>query len=257
MARALPRAFVSDGERSRYRRRRHGAPAGDLPGRRFVVYSQNHDQVGNRMLGERLSQLVGLEAAKLAAGAVLVAPYVPLLFMGEEQATAAPFQYFTSHTDPDLAEAVRAGRAAEFAGFAWHGETPDPQDEATFARSRLDWSEREREPHRQVLALYRELLRLRRDLGPLARLDRERAETARSDRPPVVWLRRWDAGDQVLACLHFGDRDTELDIPFDGAWNVVLDSAEERFGGPGRGRLGERLAVRAHSLVLMTEGAAA
>ena len=257
MARALTHAFVYDGDRSRFRRRRHGAPAGDLPGRRFVVYSQNHDQVGNRMLGERLAELVGLEGAKLAAGTVLVAPYVPLLFMGEEHAASSRFQYFTSHTDPALVEAVRAGRAEEFAGFAWQGEPPDPQDAATFERSRVDWAERDRDPHARVLELYRELLRLRRELGPLTRLDRERTEAARSDRPPVVWLRRWDDHEQVLACLHFGDRDAELDVPFVGAWNVVLDSADARFGGPGAGALTERLAVRARSLVLMTEAEAA
>jgi maltooligosyltrehalose trehalohydrolase len=251
MARALAHAFVYDGGHSRYRDRRHGDSAAGLPGRRFVVYAQNHDQVGNRMLGERLAQSAGLEAAKLAAGTVLLAPYVPLLFMGEEHAAGSPFQYFTSHSDPELAEAVRAGRAAEFAGFRWQGEPPDPQDPATFERSRIDWAERDRDPHRQVLALHRELLRLRRELGPLRRLDRERVEVARADAPPVVWLRRWDDQEQVLACLHYGEADAELDIPFAGAWGV--DSADARFGGPGGGALGARLAVRARSFVLMTE----
>src|SRR5581483_3335682 len=164
--------YVYDGAHSRYRGRRHGESAAGLPGRRFVVYAQNHDQVGNRMLGERLGQLAGLEAAKLALGSVLMAPFVPLLFMGEEQAASTPFQYFTSHTDPELGEAVRRGRAAEFAGFGWNAETPDPQDESTFARSRLDWEERGRPPHSQVLDLCRELLSLRRALPPLRRLDR-------------------------------------------------------------------------------------
>jgi maltooligosyltrehalose trehalohydrolase len=253
MARALAHAFVYDGGHSRYRDRRHGDSAAGLPGRRFVVYAQNHDQVGNRMLGERLAQSAGLEAAKLAAGTVLLAPYVPLLFMGEEHAAGSPFHYFTSHSDPELAEAVRAGRAAEFAGFRWQGEPPDPQDPATFERSRIDWAERDRDPHRQVLALHRELLRLRRELGPLRRLDRERVEVARADAPPVVWLRRWDDQEQVLACLHYGEADAELDIPFAGAWGVALDSADARFGGPGGGALGARLAVRARSFVLMTE----
>ena len=106
--------------------------------KQFVVCSQNHDQVGNRMLGDRLSATLSFEQQKLAAGAVLLSPFIPLLFMGEEYGETAPFQYFVSHSDPALIEAVRQGRREEFAAFAWQGEVPDPQDEATFRRSRLN-----------------------------------------------------------------------------------------------------------------------
>ena len=106
----------------------------------MVVFSQNHDQVGNRMLGERSSAYLTFEEQKLAAGAVLLSPFLPLLFMGEEYGEVAPFLYFIEHSDAGLIEAVRNGRKEEFASFAWQGEPPDPQSPATFDRCKLDWS---------------------------------------------------------------------------------------------------------------------
>src|SRR6185312_10618135 len=151
-----------------------------------VVFGQNHDQVGNRMLGERLAHVAGLEAAKLMAGAIVLAPRLPLLFMGEEYAEDAPFQFFTSHAGAELAEAVRRGRAEEFRSFRWAGEPPDPQAEQTFRRSALRWESRTEGSHAQVLDLYRELLRLRRERAPLRDLDPDRVEVARTDDPPVI-----------------------------------------------------------------------
>ena len=177
---ALTEAFVLSGGYSTFRRRRHGAPAIDLPPDRFVVGTQNHDQVGNRGLGERLAALVPFEAVKLAAGIVLLSPFVPLVFMGEEYGETAPFLYFTSHTDADLAEAVRRGRRAEFSLSESATEVPDPQSEGTFQRSRIHFEQRLAPPHRHVWDLYRDLLRFRTDhlrsrqagpgrgIGPLA-----------------------------------------------------------------------------------------
>ena len=138
LAKAFREGFVYAGDYSAYRRRRHGHSSRHMPAQQFVVFAQNHDQVGNRMFGERLSQLVSLEALKLAASAVLLSPFIPLLFMGEEYGEVAPFQYFISHLDPQLVDAVRRGRREEFAAFAWQGEPPDPQDIATFQRAKLD-----------------------------------------------------------------------------------------------------------------------
>ncbi|HEY7530674.1 MAG TPA: malto-oligosyltrehalose trehalohydrolase, partial [Gemmatimonadota bacterium] len=163
VARALASRFVYAGQRSAYRGRRHGAPAADVPADRFVVAAQNHDQVGNRARGERLSCLVDADRLRLAAALLLLSPYVPLLFQGEEYGETNPFLYFTSHGDPALVEAVREGRRREFASFAWAGEVPDPQAEETFARSRIDPSRAGRPPHAGLLALHRELLRLRRE----------------------------------------------------------------------------------------------
>jgi len=249
LAKAFREPFVLDGVRSSYRGRTHGASARGLPPSRFVVCSQNHDQVGNRARGDRLVAQAGIEAAKLAAGAVLISPYLPLLFMGEEHGEEAPFPYFTSHTDPDLAEAVRRGRAAEFAAFRWQGEPPDPQAEETYASARLDWDARSEGRHAGVLAWYRELLRMRRAA-------RESLETVRSDEPPVVWVRRVAEGHEWIACLHLGEADRELEIPFARAGlRVALDSADARFAGPGAGWLaGGRLHVRPTSFVLLEVG---
>jgi len=253
LAKAYREPFVMDGVRSSYRGRRHGAPARGLPARRFVVCSQNHDQVGNRARGDRLAAQAGIERAKLAAGAVLVSPYLPLLFMGEEHGEQAPFPYFTSHQDPGLAEAVRRGRSEEFAAFRWQGEPPDPQSEKTFAGARLHWDARSQAPHAGVLAWYRELLRLRRELPALDHGDPGGLETARSDDPPAVWVRQAAGPQEAIACLHFGEADCELEIPFaPPGLRVALDSADARFGGPGAGALaGGRLQVRATSFVLL------
>ena len=233
-ARAYRNGFAYTGQRSRYRGRRHGARAAGIHGSRFVVFGQNHDQVGNRMMGDRLAQTAGFEAAKLMAGAVLLSPQVPLLFMGEEHADDAPFPYFTSHAGAELIEAVRRGRAEEFRSFRWAGEPPDPQAEETFASAVLHWDSRNEAGHGQMLALYRELLRLRRDLAPLRDLDPDRVEVARMDDPAVVWMLRGDpAGDTVLVCLHFGHEPRLLDVPFAGERTALIDSADARFGGPG------------------------
>ena len=128
LAKAFREGFVYAGEYSAYRRRRHGNSSRHMPAQQFVVFAENHDQVGNRLFGERLGQLLSLEALKLAASAVILSPFIPLLFMGEEYGEVAPFQYFISHLDAQLVDAVRRGRREEFAAFAWQGEPPDPQE---------------------------------------------------------------------------------------------------------------------------------
>jgi maltooligosyltrehalose trehalohydrolase len=179
LAKALREGFVYDGGRySVYRERHFGRPATDLGGERFVCFTQNHDQVGNRARGERLAHLVSLGRAKIAAAVLLLSPFVPMLFQGEEWAASAPFQYFTGHEEPELARAVTEGRKREFAAFGWSAdEVPDPQTLSTFARSKLDWSERDREPHRGMLEWYRALIALRRSIPALSggRMDQVQA----------------------------------------------------------------------------------
>jgi len=162
VATALRNVFVFDGQYSAFRDRSHGRPVGDLPATRFVGFLQNHDQVGNRALGDRIGHLVPPEAQMAGAALVLLGPFVPLLFAGEEWAASAPFQYFTAHGDEALGAAVREGRRREFPGFLRDGiEVPDPQDPATFERSRLLWAERATEPHTSMLAWYRRLIAFR------------------------------------------------------------------------------------------------
>jgi maltooligosyltrehalose trehalohydrolase len=170
LAAALERVFVYDGRHSAHRGRRHGRPTTGLPAWQFLGYLQDHDQVGNRATGERSSVLMSAGRLRVAAALVLLAPFVPMLFMGEEWGATTPFQYFTDHPDPDLGRAVSEGRRSEFSAFGWQPEdVPDPQDARTFARSRLEWSDLSRPPHTDLLDWHRRLLALRRshpDLGP-------------------------------------------------------------------------------------------
>jgi maltooligosyltrehalose trehalohydrolase len=165
LAKVLRTPFFHDGTYSSFRGRRHGREVDEqtVPGWRFVASLQTHDQVGNRAQGDRLSMLV--EPGLLACGAtiLLTSPYTPMLFMGEEWGASTPWQFFTDHTNPEIAQATRDGRRAEFGSHGWdENEVPDPQDPETFRRSRLSWAERDQEPHNRVLAWYRDLIALRR-----------------------------------------------------------------------------------------------
>ncbi len=169
LAEAYRHGFVQRGRWSDGRGRRHGRPLpSDVAPHQLVVFNQNHDQVGNRQEGERLDAHLTAGQRRLAAAATLLSPFTPLLFMGEEYGETAPFPYFVDHGDPELLEAVRQGRAAEFEGFEWEGETPDPAAEATFASAQLDPELRALPAHRELEALYFELLTLRRQWPVLA-----------------------------------------------------------------------------------------
>jgi maltooligosyltrehalose trehalohydrolase len=188
LATALRRAYVYAGEFAPHRRRPHGRPH-SLSGHRFLAYSQNHDQVGNRARGERLSMLVSPPRLKMAAALTLCSPFVPMLFMGEEWAASTPFLFFSSHTDPALAQATTEGRIHEFEDFGWSPEeVPDPQDPASFECSKLRWEERSEPAHAEMLEWYRELIRLRRSTPELGdgRLDRVAVEVS----GPRLVLRR-------------------------------------------------------------------
>ena len=163
LAKALGQNFVYDGIYSPYRRRMHGRPTGDLSQHRFLGYIQTHDQVGNRAVGDRISHIAGMERAKIAAAVYLLAPFVPMLFQGEEWAARSPFLYFADHGDPGLARLVSRGRKHEFSAFGWSPDSiPDPEKPETYERSKLDWDELRERPHAAVLEWYRALIRLRR-----------------------------------------------------------------------------------------------
>jgi maltooligosyltrehalose trehalohydrolase len=234
LAKAFTDGFIYTGEYSLYRQRCRGSASRDLAASRFLVFAQNHDQVGNRLYGERLSQLVSFDALKLAAGAVLLSPFLPLLFMGEEYGETAPFQYFVSHGDPELIEAVRRGRQEEFAGFEWEGDPPDPQAEETFQRSRLNRELRHEGKHRVLYEFYRELIRWRREHPALAHLDKVNLEAVSFEPHQVLLVRRWAGEDQICTILHFGGSPVSLKLPLPaGSWRKVLDSGEERWYGAG------------------------
>jgi maltooligosyltrehalose trehalohydrolase len=169
LAKALRQAWVYDGVWSPHRRRHHGQRPTGLVGHQFVVSIQNHDQVGNRATGARLSALTSEGRLRVAAALLLCGPFTPLLFQGEEWGASSPFLYFTDHRDPALGRAVSAGRRNEFSGFGWDPQdVPDPQAPGTFSASKLDWSEVDRPPHAALLAWYQRLLQLRRRLPDLS-----------------------------------------------------------------------------------------
>ncbi|MDA8149315.1 MAG: malto-oligosyltrehalose trehalohydrolase [Actinomycetota bacterium] len=241
VARAMDQGFVYQGTHSVYRGRRHGAPSGGLDPERFVVFAQNHDQIGNRPRGDRLASLVTYDRLRLVAAAVLLAPGVPLLFMGEEYGETAPFPYFVDHRDPRLLDAVRRGRLAEMGPLPSGDEPPDPGDVSTFRSAVLVPGRHEDEPNRKLRALHRRLIGLRRSEPALActRRDQARADAHGS----VVTLTRRVADSAVIVWLNFADEAVEValpvppravrSVPYEPAWRVLLDSADPTIGGSG------------------------
>jgi len=240
VVKAFREGFVYSGQFSSYRARRHGNPSLGLPPHRWVVFAQNHDQVGNRIEGDRLSKLLSMEALKLAAGAVLLSPFIPLVFMGEEYGETAPFPYFVSHSDPGLVEAVRRGRKEEFARFQWSSDPPDPQDEKTFLSAKIDY-DLARTGHHQVLyEFYRELIRLRKRLPALACATRERMEICEFDQERTLFVRHWHDVEETVTIFHFSHTPHDLSFPMSsGTWIKEMDSAEPRWDGPGSAILSE------------------
>lgn len=219
LARVMTTGYLYTGQPSTYRKRKYGLKPKTRDGAQFVISMQNHDQVGNRLMGDRIAAMLPFEKARLAAAAMILAPFVPMLFMGEEYGERAPFQYFTSHSDPDLIEAVRKGRREEFDDFIWAGEPPDPHDEETFRRSKLQWSLRNEEQHASMWTFYQRLLRLRRETRALRTLDLDAVVTHADDARRVLLLKRSD----VLLAFNFSDEEQRINIPFGGGpWKALL-----------------------------------
>lgn len=233
LAKAYRESYVYSGQYSCYRARRHGNSAVGRPGSQFVVCIQNHDQIGNRMLGERLSQLTSFEGLKLAAAALLLAPMLPLLFMGEEYGEVAPFLYFVSHGDPDLVEAVRQGRRREFSAFAWQGEPPDPQAEETFLRSKLNWDLKKAGHHQVLWKWYQALIQLRKTQPALQHLERDGVEVELFSNSGLA-LHRRQGSQALLALFNFSpDQPVTYTQWPSGTWEKLLDSHETQWLGKG------------------------
>ncbi len=214
LARVMNDGYLFIGQHSPYRGRKYGLKPATRDGAQFVVCAQNHDQVGNRMAGERLAALVPRQKLRLAAAAVVLSPFVPMLFMGEEYGETAPFQYFTSHGDADLIEAVRRGRREEFEEFEWEGEPPDPHDEATFLRSKLQWERQDT----TLRDLYRHLLRLRRENPALRALDLDAVETEADDELGILVVRRHG----VTIVFNFSDEPRVVEERTVPAWDFAI-----------------------------------
>jgi maltooligosyltrehalose trehalohydrolase len=234
LAQSLQNGYMFTGQYSRHRERMHGRWPGIRDGRRFVVCSQNHDQVGNRATGDRLTATLDFEQLKLAAGVTILSPFLPMLFQGEEYAEPNPFQYFVSHGDPDLVKAVQEGRRREFEAFNWQAEVPDPQAEATFSHSRLNHQLKETEPHRSMFAWYQELLRVRREIPALSMLDLARQDVKSVPGTAVLVMRRNHGTGECLVLINFGasPESITLNLP-EKNWTLALNSLESRWDGPG------------------------
>lgn len=233
LAKAYKDAYVYDGQYSPHRKKTFGAKADKNHGQQFIVFSQNHDQVGNRMSGERTSTLVSFEMQKLMAAAVMVSPYLPMLFMGEEYTETNPFLYFVSHTDAELAEAVRQGRRAEFAAFHSQGEAPDPVAEETFNKSKLQWELLEKKPHKTMFNFYQALIKLRKENVVLKDLNRKQLSVEANQENQTLLLRRWKDEQHIVCLMNFSKEPKQIDIPHNNdQLKKIFDSASPKWNGP-------------------------
>lgn len=232
LRKSLKSSYVYTGEYSKHRKRHFGASSDLNPYSQFVAFVQNHDQVGNRMLGDRLASQVSFEALKLAAGAYLLSPHIPMLFMGEEYGEKTPFQYFVSHTDAALVEAVREGRRKEFSYFGWEGEIPDPQSEDTFRKCVLSWEHESDADAAVLLGCYRWLIRFRKSREAMRGVDR----TSLALYPPnnnVICFERKFEDDRVLVTLNFSKGREVFSSPSHPRLKKIFDSSSRHWNGPG------------------------
>jgi maltooligosyltrehalose trehalohydrolase len=226
LAKAYTDGFVLSGEYVAFRKRKFGASSAGIPGNRFVAFIDNHDQAGNRPMGERLSMLVDFRRLKLAAAALLLSPYIPLLFMGEEYGETNPFFFFSSFEDPQLVEAVRKGRKEQLQRYHYDEELSDPQDEATFQKSKLNWALRKEGVHRVLLAWYRRLIELRTTKEELKNFQKNDTHVYTIGQSGFVLHRQWEGGMQhTLVLFNLSEENLAYSLPpFSGTWNLILDS---------------------------------
>lgn len=231
LAKVFREGWALTGQYSVHRRRRHGAPWPECDPGRLVVFAQNHDQVGNRLHGERLSTLLSFGALKLALGCVLLSPFVPMLFMGEEYGEVAPFLYFVSHGDDELVASVRSGRRNKLQSFSLAEDMPDPQAEPSFQRSKLDWTLRSQGKHRVLLSYVQQVLRLRKEHQTLPSNDGAiQSGTIVSECQSLLAVTRSRGSCNSLVVMNFGGErvDRVLSVAF-GRWRKVLDSADSQW----------------------------
>jgi maltooligosyltrehalose trehalohydrolase len=203
------------------------------PGQRFVVFTQNHDQTGNRMMGDRLSSLLCFESLKLLAGALFASPFIPMLFMGEEYAEDSPFQYFISHGDEELVSLVREGRKNEFREFMKDSEPPDPASEDTFKRSKLKWDYLEVVSKQRMLAYYKKLIALRKGQPLLRPGKRDHIHAFEvADKDAIVLVHK-NGNERLIVMMNFSENNVTIEIPALNAIaaDVLVYSAHKQWGG--------------------------
>lgn len=233
LVKAIKEGFVYSWEYSKYRKRYHGSSSADIPASRFVVFSQNHDQIGNRMKGERLTALVSFAALKVSAGSVLLSSNIPLLFMGEEFGEDAPFLYFVSFHDAQLIEAVREGRKREFASFEWPGEPDDPFNRNSFLKSKLQWNKLGEEKRGALLDFYKRLIQIRND-NPAVRLtDKETLKITFNEKDKILSMVREYEQVGIFIIVNFNKETAIVLSEIEGDWHKILDSSDTKWLGPG------------------------
>ncbi|HAC64260.1 MAG TPA: malto-oligosyltrehalose trehalohydrolase [Cyanothece sp. UBA12306] len=256
LGKAFRDSFAYTWDYSPHRQRYHGNSVSDCSPDQFVVYAQNHDQIGNRMLGERLSNIVSFDALKLAAGAVILSPFIPLLFMGEEYGEESPFLYFISHNDANLVEAVREGRKEEFKSFKWQGEPPDIYDVETFKKCQLKWSQREQGKYQVLLRFHQQLLEMRRQITALKSLNQKNLSEKTWEKEKLLSTHRWSQDSEVFLIMNFNQESITVNLkPPEGDWKKSLDSNDSQWLGQGSNlpqsfNKEEKLAIPATSLVV-------
>ncbi len=227
LTKAFREGFVLTGQYSNFWLCRHGGSSLNVPVEKFVVFSQNHDHIGNRPQGERSTQLMNFEQLKLTAGLVLLSPFIPLLFMGEEYAETAPFLYFTSHNSPVLQQAVWEGRKSELKSFFGVDETPDPQSENSFLKSKLDGSLKNRQPHQNLYQFYKKLIQLRKTMPCLIELNKKNYHVESSPKHKILFLHRWHDKNELFIIFNFKDQENNiLNGLARGNWRKILDSSQ-------------------------------
>ncbi|RDV14841.1 malto-oligosyltrehalose trehalohydrolase [Pontibacter diazotrophicus] len=227
-AKAVTEGFVHSGEYVKFRKKTFGTSSAAIPGNHFVAFAQNHDIVGNRPEGERLSVLVDFGKLKIAAAAVLLSSYIPMLFMGEEYGEETPFLYFVSHSDKGLIKAVQEGRKKEFADYKVNGALTDPQDEETFQRSKLEWGKRNQGKHQKLLKWHQTLIQLRRNHAVLQNFDKAAINAQTLEQDGLIFIRQNHDGSEHLICLfNFSEKDLSYTLPNTKThWSMLLNSKE-------------------------------
>lgn len=237
LAKAYTDGFVHSGEYVSFRKRRHGASSIGIPGYRFVNFLQNHDQIGNTVNGARLCTQLSFEMSKVGTAAVLLAPYLPMLFMGEEYAEDAPFTYFVSHTDKELIEAVKNGRKKEFEHEQWAHEPADPHNEDTFNKCKLDWNKRTKGIHKVYLQWHKDLIALRKNNSALRSFSKSDTRIyIVSPQSYVLHRRSADEREHILAMFNLSDKSvTFIPPPYADQWHLLLSSSDYNEGENHRG----------------------
>ncbi len=232
LVRSLKDSYVYTGQYSLHRKKDFGVKP-DNPYSQFVVFAQNHDQIGNRLLGDRLTEKLSYEALKLVAATVLLSPHVPLLFMGEEYGEKNPFQYFISHTDKKLVDMVRKGRKEEFAYFGWQEEVPDPQGEKTFLQCKLSWSlENNDQDAKKLFEFYKYLIDFRKVRIAMKSFERDSLKMIPIAQKKVIGFERTYSDDIILIVLNFNQSQAVLSLP-NKKYQKIFDSSASEWNGPG------------------------